>query len=314
MLEAGLIVSRFLHYAALMALFGVSLFPFYAFPSRADAQPARLIGWMQVVLLAASVAALVTGILWLVFTTANMMGTLSAAADQDAVWTVLHDTAFGHLWASRLALSVLIIGVTGFRMSSRVTPRREVLTPLLAAALLATLAGVGHTQQNEGMHSFIHTVADGVHLLGAGAWLGGLLALALVLAPSGAGPASDQTDAENVLLRFSGMGYVAVAVLVASGVINTWYLVGSFAGLLGTPYGQLLLVKLCLFMGMLALAASNRFWLVPALGRESKIGHAGDSLFRLRRHVLGEEALGLFVLLIVGALGTMEPAVGQMSP
>jgi copper resistance protein D len=56
-------------------------------------------------------------------------------------------------------------------------------------------------------------------------------------------------DSEGVLSRFSVMGYVAVAVLIASGLINSWYLVGSFAALLGTLYGRPLLVKLSLFFG-----------------------------------------------------------------
>jgi putative copper export protein len=46
-------------------------------------------------------------------------------------------------------------------------------------------------------------------------------------------------------------------VLIASGLINSWYLVGAFAALLGTLYGRLLLVKLSLFFGMLVLAAAN---------------------------------------------------------
>jgi putative copper resistance protein D len=56
---------------------------------------------------------------------------------------------------------------------------------------------------------------------------------------------------------------------------------------------------------MLALALSNRFWLVPAL-------KAGDTLARLRRHVIGEEALGLLVILVVSVLGTMEPPATQL--
>jgi copper resistance protein D len=114
-------------------------------------------------------------------------------------------------------------------------------------------------------------------------------------------------------MRFSGMGYVAVAVLVASGLVNGWYLVGSLPGLVGTPYGQLLLVKLCLFAGMLCLAVMNRFWLVPSLRKDGEASQ-GHALARLRRHVVAEETLGLLVILIVSALGTMEPAVNQMSP
>jgi putative copper export protein len=35
------------------------------------------------------------------------------------------------------------------------------------------LAGVGHTQGHEGVTAIVHVTADAVHLLAAGAWLGG---------------------------------------------------------------------------------------------------------------------------------------------
>jgi putative copper resistance protein D len=242
-----------------------------------------------------------------------MAGTMSATTDWDALSSVLSDTTFGHVWLVRLALMILIFGAVSLRSTSSASVHRDVGAPLLAGLLLASLAGVGHTQQNDGLAWLIHLSADSVHLLGAGAWLGGLLALGFVLAPNYARPASDPSATEHVLHRFSGMGYVAVAVLIASGAINSWYLVGSFAGLATTTYGQLLLAKLSLFAGMLALAASNRFWLVPALHRERQTIGPHDLLTRLRRHVLGEVILGLLVILIVSFLGTMEPSVNQMT-
>lgn len=64
------------------------------------------------------------------------------------------------------------------------------------------------------------------------------------------------------------MGYVAVATLIGSGRVNGWFLIGNVSGLFATTrYGQLLLVKDVLFAGMLALAISNRFWIVPSLIR-----------------------------------------------
>ena len=101
----------------------------------------------------------------------------------------------------------------------------------------------------------------------------------------------------------------AVATLVGSGLINSWFLVGSPSNLVATAYGQLLLAKLVLFAGMLGLAIVNRFWLVPALTKgatESVI-----SAERLRRHVLAEQSIGFLVILIVSVLGTMEPALGH---
>ncbi len=44
MLEAGLIVSRFLHYTATLILFGISLFPLYTYRGLTGATLARVYG------------------------------------------------------------------------------------------------------------------------------------------------------------------------------------------------------------------------------------------------------------------------------
>ncbi len=303
MLEAGLIVSRFVHDTAVLVLFGVSIFPLYAYPDRADQNSARSGHWLHRVMLAAALFALLSGVAWLAFTTATMAGRAGAVTDPDALWSVVSDTAFGHVWIVRSGLALALLGLLGVRFRSQGEARRDTYTPLLAGLLLASLAGVGHTQLNDGLAGVLHVGADAAHLLAAGAWLGGLLVLAYILVHRDA-------DVQQVLLRFSGMGYVAVAVLVASGLVNGWYLVGSLANLVATSYGQLLLVKLCLFAGMLALAVTNRFWLVPTLRSDSEAGQR-RALVRLRRHVVAEETLGLLVIGAVSALGTMEPAVSQ---
>ena len=300
MIEAGLILARFVHYAAAMALFGVSLFPFYSYSGRAGPQPARLSLWMQTVLLVTAGTAFVSAILWLAFATANMTGDLSAAIDADALWSVIGDTAFGHVWIVRLALSSTLILLVGYSRIFKLGHLQTVLTTIGAAALLATLAGTGHTMKMDGMQSAAHIASDSAHLLAAGAWFGGLLALGFAMKAT--------PDDHAVLSRFAGMGSIAVSTLVGSGLINSWFLVGSLSNLVTTPYGQLLIAKLVLFAGMLGLAIANRFWLVPALTRGSSGTHR--SADRLRRHVLAEQALGFLVILIVSVLGTLEPAIG----
>src|SRR5258708_9542771 len=115
------------------------------------------------------------------------------------------------------------------------------------------------------MTHVVHMSADGLHLLAAGAWLGGLVSLfsLVVRAVRTSTPVCD-AEASHAAARFSGMGHIAVAALIGSGLINSWFLVGSFANL-GTPYGQLLIVKLVLFAGMLSLAGLYRFSIVPML-------------------------------------------------
>jgi copper resistance protein D len=311
MIDLGLVVARLLHYGAVTTLAGVSFFPLYAY---AATEPKELFRWRQAVLLSAAVAALLSGLLWFAFSVANMSGTLAGVADREVLWMVLNEMSFGRVWTARLVLSIIMVGLFWNRVVSKFSPRRDLITPVLAAVLLISLAGVGHSQIEEGVEGKIHVVSDAAHLLAAGAWLGGLVPLGYILLLHGRErEPAQRSDLNEILLRFSGMGYVAVATLIGSGVLNGVFLIGSVSALFATPYGQLLIVKLALFAGMLALAGSNRFWIVPSLTKARTDDRNGSTVWtaRLRYHVLGEQFLGLMVLLVVSVLGTMRPAIGQ---
>src|SRR4030088_1368875 len=106
MIDLGLVVARLLHFAAVTTLAGVSVFPLYA---HADAEPIVLRRWRQGVLLAAAIAALLSGVLWFVFSVANMSGTLTDFGDHEVLWTVLNETTFGRVWMARMLLAVIIL-------------------------------------------------------------------------------------------------------------------------------------------------------------------------------------------------------------
>jgi putative copper resistance protein D len=303
--DLGLILARLLHYVATTTLAGMSLFPFYAY---GGAEPAAMARWQTRLQLAIAAAALLSGLLWFAFSAASMSGSLSEAADAEVLWTVIHDTSFGTVWTARMLLALLVIIVTVLRFFPMADLLPKIMVPILAATLLASLAGTGHTQVEEGWAHTAHILSDAAHLLAAGAWLGGLVPLVYVLVSSSS-TGSEMWQADRVLLRFSAIGYTAVAVLVGTGLINGWFLVGSVAGLVNTPYGQMLLVKLALFAGMISLAAANRFWLVPSLLASTTVRTVW--LRRLRNHVLGEQLLGLMILAVVSLLGTMQPAIHQ---
>jgi len=306
MIDLGLIIARLLHYAVVTTLAGVSFFPLYAY---AATEPKELFCRRQAVFLAAAVGALFSGLLWFLCSVANMSGSWAGVADHEVLWTVLNETTFGSVWMARMLLIVIILGVTTVRPA---IVGRDLVTACLVAVLLASLAGTGHAQIEEGWMSLVHVGSDAAHLLAAGAWLGGLVPLGFILLDYSRGQGEPIDNVDRILLRFSSMGYAAVATLVASGLINSWFLVGSVSSLLTTLYGQILLAKLGLFGAMLALAAANRFWLVPRM-IETRAGASRDPsvwLGRLRYHVLGEQFLGLLVLLAVSVLGTMRPAIG----
>lgn len=313
MIDLGLVVFRFLHYGAVTTLAGVSFFALYAY---AGFEPAALARWRGKVLFWSALLALVSGIGWFAFTVANMSGGLADIADPEVLASVVHDTGFGVVWTVRMILAALLVAVTIASSRMQASKGRDLLISILAAGLLASLAGVGHSQTEDGWPGGLHVTADAAHLLAAGAWLGGLVPLGFVLlghAWPRNGPEAVDIDVDGMLMRFSSMGYAAVATLIGTGLVNSWLLVGSVSRLIHSTYGQILIAKLALFAGMLVLAAANRFWLVPALESSRRTGAGMSDVWhgKLRTHVLSEQGLGLLVLLSVSILGTIRPAIGQ---
>lgn len=310
MIDLGLVLARFLHYVATTTLAGGAVFYLYAGPAvHSDALKNGKLG----LLLPAAVLALISGGLWFLFSAASMSGELSDMTDPDVLVAVLRATSFGTVWAWRMLLALIVVFAIAGGPVRFWWLGQNIVVSILAAALLGTLAGVGHTQVEEGWQGAVHALSDAAHLLAAGAWFGGLVPLGFILVHYG----KDRNGAEyvdRVLMRFSGMGYVAVTTLIGTGLVNGWFLVGSVSNLFGQRYGQMLLLKLLLFAGMLALAVSNRFWLVPALSSAKSTGMLDDDAALLRRrlrgHVLAEQLLGLAVLAVVSLLGTMQPAAG----
>jgi putative copper resistance protein D len=172
-----------------------------------------------------------------------------------------------------------------------------------AATFLALLAFVGHAGATPGAAGQLHLTSDVLHLIAAGAWLGGLplLALLLVSKPQPKGIAA------RAAARFSTLGVVGVVALLATGIVNSWMLLSSPRDLIATDYGRLLFLKIGLFAAMLTIAAVNRFYLTPRLA-------ARPARRMLSRNSMAETALGCGVLLLVGALGTMEPAAHRHLP
>src|SRR6202011_464385 len=117
-----------------------------------------------------------------------------------------------------------------------------------------------------GEMGILHLAADALHLFAASIWIGGLVSLVLLLSAGRRDRSSAGASfARHATERFSTMGIAAVVVVLATGIVNTWILVGSWHALIVTGYGQLLMLKMALFAVMLLFAAANRFWLTPRL-------------------------------------------------
>jgi putative copper resistance protein D len=302
-----LIVSRLLQFAAVIVVFGCGAFRLYglAFDTTTTSANALVTfdAWFWRVTIVGAIVALLSGVSLLLAVTANMAGSAAAALDPDTISTVLFDTGFGRVWCWRLLFAYFLIGACLVPLAGRRMPAILILSLLL----LVSLGWVGHAVEGQGMVRLVHQFNQMVHLLAAGLWLGGLVPLTWLLgrarSPSGAGWI---LVARDVVPRFSQMGYAAVALLAATGAVNTLLLVGSVEALTGTPYGRLLSLKILLFLVMVVLALINRFRLLPRLRRELS---SSTPVAALARSVLFEQVLGFAVLAVVSVLGTWPPAM-----
>lgn len=310
-----MIYARAIHFAATIMVAGVTFFIAFIAEPALRAMPygtllavtlrLRLawIAWIGLVLFVPSDAA------WLVLTAASMSG--QPAGDiftQGVLWTVLPQTDFGVDWVARFVAACVLAGVfVSFLSARRAKPAWLLAAVTLAAALAGSLAWTGHAIGGRGIQGVLHPAADILHLLAAAAWVGGLAPLALLLAATGE-DAAGLAVARIATARFSTLGVASVAVLLFTGIVNTWYLVGSIPALVGTQYGRLLLIKVALFAAMVGIAAINRFWLTPRLVETPSVAAAREARRRLCRNAVIEAFMGAVIIAIVAVLGTLPPA------
>ncbi len=278
-----LVLVRSLHFgscALLVGIFGFLLV--VARPAlRASSEGEDRLGRIDAALLRASAWAIAIAVAshlaWLWLQIASMAGVpVLSRLPVDDLGRVLVGTQFGRVWTIRLLLLLLLGAFVLFRQREGeerdwVALRFEAL--LLGSASLVALAWAGHAAGTESSTRLVHVSADAVHLLVAGLWLGGLLPLGLVLGMTRrAGDPASLAAGLAAARRFSRLALFAVGVVVASGAINAWFLVGDLPRLVGTRYGAFLLLKLALLASLIPIAAANRR-LVPARGARGAGGN-----------------------------------------
>ncbi len=113
-----------------------------------------------------------------------------------------------------------------------------------------------------------------IHLFAVSVWVGGLAALVVLggMAWRALPPADRRPLVGQLVRRFSRLGVGAVAVVVATGVLNAVLDLGAVSDLWRVRYGQVILAKVVLLGLALALAARHR-WVVP----RRLAGDAGDT-------------------------------------
>jgi copper transport protein len=172
----------------------------------------------------------------------------------------------------------------------------------LAAGLAMLLhALAGHAAGPSSLRP-LNLLAQWVHLLAVGAWVGGLAWLLAGLR------GRERPDQVRSAVRFSRLAAPMLGLVAVTGLARTTDLAGGWRGLLDSSFGRVLDVKVALFLGLVVLGALHHYRVVPAV----KAG--AERLGRLRRGVRAEVVLAAGVLAATAVLSQLPPGkyvVGQ---
>ena len=288
--DAALILCRFLFDGSAVFLWGASAYICWIAPADLASQVSRRLRNFNAL-----------AILLIIGTTASLLPLRAATIGEgwaDALAplmlrSMLAGTNIGQAWVAQAGAAILLIASCLTTVRFRYRARA-----ISAGLLLISLTISGHAAMNSGWARTVHRLNDGLHLLSGGAWLGALVPV-VVTYPM-LRDTRWQQDARAALMRFSTAGHVAVAVVIATGVINTTLIVGSLPLDWHSAYQFLLSIKILIVFVLVTLAIINRYLFVPRLARN-------PSLQPLKWTTGAEIVLGLAVVGLVSVFGTLQP-------
>jgi putative copper resistance protein D len=305
-MEQLAIAVRFGLYLDLMALFGLPLFGLYGLHG-AERSPEGLRA-LRLLYAALALAGLLLSGLAILALTASMSGVALGEVDFSSISMLVFETGIGLAWQARMAALLLFLGLA---LTTDPAGRAGgAALALLGGTALATFAWSGHGAMTEGTAGTVHLVSDILHLLGAGAWIGALIALSYLLFRPRRVMTSAHVDVSHrALASFAFVGTSVVTLLVLTGLINSWFLIGldGAGSILESLYGQLVAAKLLLFLAMLGLAALNRYRMTPALEAAIARGDHNAAVTGLRTSLAMETGSAVAILALVAWLGTLAP-------
>lgn len=230
----------------------------------------------QKVIAAAMVCGLVAAVVSLPLQGLDALAKPLSNVWQPAAWA----EGFSTSWCSTvvLALAALTGGLVALRIQARSLARLAALLAVTGIGLALAASGHASTTSPQLLSApsvFIHAVCVTI-------WVGSLLPLTVTIR------AGDRVALE----RFSRLIPVPLALLIATGIVLTTVSFDRLDALWTTTYGLVLAAKLAIVLVLLALAAANRYALVPQL--------AMNESGRLVTVIATEFALATVILAIVG--------------
>ncbi len=299
------VAIRAVLFSALVALIGVVALRLTVFPAVRRRWPDRG-GWLVGGIdrggarlgLVASALLILAALARLWAQSASLFGTDGALArDRLAQALSLEPWATGW-W---LQVTAAVLALVGFALVPRVPVAGWAVAALAATAAAITPALSGHAVALSDLSWFAVPV-DAVHVLAAGGWIGGLLALVVVGLPTALGLSPERRGpaASALVQSFSPAALAFTAALLVTGVVSAWLHLGDVQALWTSAYGRTLLLKVAIFSAVALLGAYNFLRLRPTVESE-------DGSRRLRRSGAVELVLALAVIAVTAVLVAIPP-------
>ena len=289
--DTALVACRFAFFGAAMFLWGSNACLAFVMP---DPLARKIATKLRIPFLVAVLTLVVATVLLLPFDAASIGDGWPSSFDRDTLLAVLFETDTGRAWMAQAAAAVVlsVAAVPHGRM-------KRGRMAIAAGLALATLPISGHAAMSAGALGIFHRANDMIHVLAAGAWIGALVPVLLVLSELRRTDLYD--EAMQALARFSAAGHVAVAATIGTGLVNTWLVLGTLPLDWSAPYQLLLSLKIGLVATMVALALTNRYIFVPRSPR---------ALPAFVASTVAEIVLAAAILFLVAWFGILDPSGG----
>jgi putative copper export protein/methionine-rich copper-binding protein CopC len=285
------VAIRWVGYAAIAVLIGAVVFALVVAPKvptiRHDALP--------VAARTAAIAAIVLIIAWVARLVAQ-----SYALGDVGIGAILGGTTWGKAWIIGAGAALVALGAAVLAGRGESRAGWAVLA-LAALAVAVALPLSGHAVATPRL-STVAVVADALHVLAAGGWLGTLLVTVVAGIPvtlRGA-PGSRGREASALIGAFSPIALSCAGLLVVTGLVAAILHLGSVGALWQSRYGQVLLLKLAVIAVLLVVASINWRILRPRLGTD-------QATRRIRGSAVAELGLALVVLVVTAVLVATPP-------
>jgi copper transport protein len=180
--------------------------------------------------------------------------------------------------------------------------QRWLIASIVGVLALATWSYAGHSKSMR--WPVIGVPLDVAHFAAAGAWIGGLAIIGLVAIRH-----ASNEDLVGIVPRFGRVAATSVAVLVGTGLLQTFRLVGSPLRIFEVNHGRWLVAKLVVLGLMLWVADVNRKRVARRFVGTNQITDRATDM--LRRAMTTELAVGALIMAITAIMVVSPPATAQ---